>query len=104
MATKSSLATSDVQAAKGNYTVGRNGKKIKKITIHHAVMKKASAKQIARVFTRSKRKASANYCIGYKKGDICCSLYEENRAWTSSSRNNDLQAMFVFLLFLLASC
>lgn len=93
MATKSSLATSDVQAAKGNYTVGRNGKKICKITIHHAVMAKASGKQIANVFVKPSRKASTNYCVGYTRGDICCSLYEENRAWTSSNATNDYQAI-----------
>lgn len=93
MATKSKLATSDIQAAKGNYNVGRNGKKIKKITIHHAVMAKAKASQIANVFTNPNRKASANYCVGYTRGDICCSLYEENRAWTSSSGDNDYQAI-----------
>lgn len=93
MATKSKLATSDVQAAKGNYTVGRSGEKICKITIHHAVMAKASAKQIANVFVNPNRKASANYCIGYTRGDICCSLYEENRAWTSSSGANDRKAI-----------
>ena len=89
MAIKSSLATSDIQAAVGNYTKGRSGKKVGKITIHHSVIAKATGKDIARVFTNPKRKASANYCVGYKRGDICCSLYEENRAWTSSSAAND---------------
>lgn len=93
MAIKSKLATSSLQAAKGNYSVGRSGKKICKITIHHAVMTKASASQIAKVFANPKRRASANYCVGYKLGDICCSLYEENRAWTSSNRDNDQQAI-----------
>lgn len=93
MAIKSSLATSDVQAAVGNYTVGRSGESISKITIHHAVMAKASAKQIANVFVNPNRKASANYCVGYTRGDICCSLYEENRAWTSSSGWNDRKAI-----------
>ncbi len=93
MAIKSSLATSDIQAAKGNYSVGRGGKKVGKITIHHAVIEKASAKTIANVFTKSSRKASANYCVGYKRGDICCSLYEENRAWTSSNAENDKVAI-----------
>lgn len=93
MAIKSSLATSDRQAAKGNYTVGRSGQQIRKITIHHAVMAKCSALAIANVFTNPGRNASANYCIGYTRGDICCSLYEENRAWTSSSGDNDRQAI-----------
>lgn len=93
MVIKSSLATSDVQAAVGNYTVGRSGEKISKITIHHAVMAKASAKSIANVFVNPNRNASANYCIGYTRGDICCSLYEENRAWTSSSGWNDRKAI-----------
>ena len=95
MAIKSSLATSDVQAAHGNYTVGRSGEQISKITIHHAVMAKATAKQIANVFTNPNRKASANYCIGHTRGDICCSLYEEYRAWTSSSGWNDRKAITI---------
>lgn len=95
MAIKSSLATSDVQAAYGNYTVGRSGERISKITIHHAVMAKATAKQIANVFVNPARNASANYCIGYTRHDICCSLYEENRAWTSSSGWNDRKAITI---------
>ena len=93
MAIKSSLATSDVQAARSNYTVGRSGQTVRKITIHHAVMAKASARSIANIFVNPNRAASANYCIGYTRGDICCSLYEENRAWTSSSGENDRQAI-----------
>lgn len=40
------------------------------------------------------RKASANYCIGYA-GDIVCNVEEENRAYTSSSKWNDCQAITI---------
>jgi N-acetyl-anhydromuramyl-L-alanine amidase AmpD len=53
-----------------------------------------SGEQCARIFQRASRNASANYCIGVK-GDIVCNVEEENRAWTSSNRLNDLQAITI---------
>ena len=46
------------------------------------------------IFQKPNRYASANYCIG-NDGDIVCNVYEEDRAYTSSSRSNDNQAITV---------
>lgn len=89
----SSLTSTVVQASPSNYTKGRNGYKICKFTPHHMAGKLTGA-QCARLFQNSGRGASSNYCIGYD-GEIVCSVEEEDRAWTSSSRTNDFQAITV---------
>lgn len=76
-----------------NYDKGRNGMKICKIT-PHIMAARWSGKRCADFFAEGTRKASANYCIGYD-GDIVCSVREEDRAWTSSSYNNDRQAITI---------
>lgn len=91
--TKSKYTKEVVLAYSGNYQKGREGHKVSKITIHHmaGVM---SGKQCAKIFQKKGRYASANYCIGVK-GDIVCNVYEENRAYTSSSKWNDLRAITI---------
>lgn len=90
---KSSLTNKTVLAHSSNYTKGRKGYKICKITPHH-MSGVLSGSQCAKIFQNSKRNASANYCIGVN-GDIVCSVEEENRAWTSSSSWNDCQAITI---------
>ena len=90
---KSSLTNKTVLAHSTNYTKGRRGYKICKLTIHH-MAGVLSGSQCAKIFQNSKRNASANYCIGVN-GDIVCSVEEENRAWTSSSSWNDCQAITI---------
>ena len=53
-----------------------------------------TGEQCAKLFQKATRNASANYCIGVK-GDIVCNVEEENRAWTSSSKWNDCQAITI---------
>lgn len=89
----SKLTDSVVHANSTNYTSGRRGYKICKITPHH-MAGHLTGTQCARIFQNSGRNASANYCIGYN-GDIVCSVEEENRAWTSSSSWNDCQAITI---------
>ena len=90
---KSSLTNEVVLAHSNNYTHGRDGCKICKITPHHmaGVM---SGKQCAKLFQQDARDASANYCIGVN-GDIVLSVPEEFRAWTSASRWNDCRAITI---------
>lgn len=90
---KSNLTNKTVLAHSSNYTKGRKGYKVCKITPHH-MSGVLSGSQCARIFQNSKRNASANYCIGVN-GDIVCSVPEENRAWTSSSSWNDCQAITI---------
>lgn len=93
MMQKSSLTNEVVLAHSNNYTHGRDGCKICKITPHHmaGVM---SGKQCAKLFQQDARDASANYCIGVN-GDIVLSVPEEFRAWTSASRWNDCRAITI---------
>lgn len=89
----SKLTNSIAIADASNYTKGRNGHRICKITPHH-VAGKVTGLQCARLFQNPNRNASANYSIGYN-GDIVGCVDEENRAWTSNSRNNDYQAITI---------
>lgn len=90
---KSELATKIVEAYEGNYSKGREGHKVCKITPHH-MAGVLSAEQCAKLFQKQDRKASANYCIG-NDGEIVCGVSEEDRAWTSGSRTNDQQAITI---------
>lgn len=71
----------------------RNGQKVTKITIHHmaGVM---GAKECAEYHRTSDIEASANYYIG-SDGTICSGVPEDRRAWTSSNRWNDEQAITI---------
>ena len=94
MGTMSSLAQGAYIAHSNNYQKGRNGQKICKFT-PHIMAGILTGKQCAvNIFQKSNRYASANYCIG-NDGDIVCNVYEEDRAYTSSSRSNDNQAITV---------
>ncbi len=89
----SSLIRSQVLASANNYTNGRKGHKICKITPHH-MAGVLSGEQCARIFQNPNRQASANYCIGNDGGIVGC-VDENNRAWTSSSSSNDCQAITI---------
>ena len=89
----SNLISEVVRADSSNYTHNRGGYKICKFTPHHMSGKLTGA-QCARIFQNPSRNASANYCIGYD-GEIVGCVDEEYRAWTSSSRSNDFQAITV---------
>lgn len=94
MGTMSYLAQGAYIAHANNYQKGRQGYKICKFT-PHIMAGILTAKQCAvNIFQKPNRIASANYCIG-NAGDIVCNVYEEDRAYTSSSRTNDNQAITV---------
>ena len=67
--------------------------KIKKITIHH-MAGNLSVETCGRVFQSSDRKASSNYGIG-TDGRVGMYVEEKHRAWTSSNRDNDMQAVTI---------
>lgn len=90
---KSELTQVLVPASTSNYTQGRRGYKICKITVHH-MAGVLSAEQCGKIFQASGRQASANYGIG-NDGKIACYVEEENRAWTSSNAENDCQAITI---------
>lgn len=90
---KSDLTNEVILAHESNYTHGRKGMKVCKITPHHMAGVLTGA-QCAKIFQNGNRNASANYCIG-NDGDIVLSVPEEFRAWTSSSSSNDCQAITI---------
>lgn len=90
---KSDLATEVYEASTNNYTQGRNGYSVCKITPHH-MAGVLSAEQCGRIFQNPNRQASSNYGIG-NDGEIACYVGEENRAWTSGNRENDYQAITI---------
>ena len=89
----SSLVSQYIPASTNNYMKGRGGYKICKITPHH-MAGKLTAAQCGNIFVNPARQASANYGIGYN-GEIACYVNEEDRAYTSSNRANDCQAITI---------
>lgn len=89
----SKLAQSFMPAHSNNYSKGRSGYKICKITPHH-MAGKLTAKRCGELFQNPSRQASANYGIGYN-GEIICYVDEDNRAYTSSNKANDCQAITI---------
>lgn len=89
----SKLAKSFMPAHSNNYAKGRSGYKVCKFTPHH-MAGKLTAERCGELFQDPKRKASANYGIG-NDGTIICYVDEDNRAYTSSSKSNDCQAITV---------
>lgn len=75
-----------------NYS-GRNGKKIKKITIHH-MAGNLSIETCGNIFANPSRKASSTYGID-TMGRIGLYVEEMYRPWTSSSRSNDEEAVTI---------
>lgn len=80
---KSSLVKVEVPAYTGNYTKGRNGKKIEAITIHH-MAGKLTAKECGKIFQAQGREGSSHYGIGYD-GIIGQYVDEDDTAWTNSN-------------------
>lgn len=67
---------------------------IKKITIHHMADNDLSIERLGEVFAEKDRRASANYAVGID-GGIALYVEEKDRAWTSSSPENDHQAVTI---------
>lgn len=63
------------------------------ITIH-CMAGNLSVETCANVFAPSSRQASSNYGVG-SDGRVGCYVKEEDRAWTSSSRTNDMRAITI---------
>lgn len=66
-----------------NYDKGRDGKKIKKITIHHCAGV-LSIEEIGKFFKNGSRQVSAHYGIG-NDGKIVQCVDEKNTAWTDGN-------------------
>lgn len=66
---------------------------IKKITIHH-MAEELTLERLGRVFGNRDRQASSNYAVD-TDGRVALYVEERDRAWTSSSRENDHQAVTI---------
>lgn len=66
---------------------------IKKITIHH-MAGDLSLENLGTSFSNKDRRASSNYAID-SQGRVALYVEEQNRAWTSSSPENDHQAVTI---------
>lgn len=60
----------------------------------HCIVGQWTAKQAADYFKNNGKQNSVNYCIGFD-GKISCSTPEDRRAWTSSSKSNDMRSVTV---------
>jgi hypothetical protein len=90
---KSSLVNVTVPAYSGNYSIGRSGRKIEAITIHHmaGVM---SAEQCGKVFQAKGRNGSSHYGIG-NDGKIGLYVDESNTAWTNSNWDSNCKSVTI---------
>jgi len=91
--TKSSLTNVTVLANTNNYTAGRGGQKICKLTPHH-MAGDLKIERCGELFQNPSRGASSNYGIG-TDGRIACYVEEENRSHCSANGDNDRQAITV---------
>lgn len=66
---------------------------VKKITIHH-MADDIPLERLGEVFAQPDRRASSNYAID-TEGRVALYVEEGNRAWTSSSPENDHQAVTI---------
>ncbi len=66
---------------------------VKKITIHH-MADDIPLERLGEVFAEPDRRASSNYAID-TRGRVALYVEEANRAWTSSSPENDHQAVTI---------
>lgn len=66
---------------------------IRKLTIHH-MAGDLSLEALGETFSHQDRRASSNYAID-SSGRVALYVEEDNRAWTSSSRENDNQAVTI---------
>lgn len=89
----SSLATISVPAYVGNYTKGREGKKISEITIHH-MAGKLTARRCGELFQAVGRNGSTHYGVGYE-GEIANYVDEDNTAWSNSNWNANCRAVTI---------
>ena len=80
---KTSLDYKSYLANSNNYTVGRAGKKVKKVTIHH-MAGILTAKQCGTIFQDPNRKASSNWGIG-KNADLGLYVDEENTSYADAN-------------------
>lgn len=89
----SPLAGLSVPADPSNYTAGRPGGGIEKITVHH-MAGVLSAERCGQIFQNPGRNGSSHYGIGVD-GEIAVYVEEENTAWTDSNWNSNIHSVTI---------
>lgn len=89
----SPLTNKYIPASTSNYSKGRSGQRVLKITPHH-MAGNLSIETCGSLWQNPKYRASSNYGIG-TDGRIACYVNEEDRSWCSSSAANDNQAITI---------
>ena len=89
----SNLATEKYLAHKNNYSAGRSGRKIEKVTIHH-MAGVLSAKQCGSIFQNGNRQASSNYGIG-KNGEIALFVDEANTSYADANWDSNCKSVTI---------
>ena len=89
----SSLVNVKVPAHSNNYTVGRSGRKIEKIAIHH-MAGILTAEQCGAIFQNGSRKASSNYGIG-KDAEVGLYVDEENTSYCNSNWDSNCKSVTI---------
>lgn len=89
----SSLVNVKVPAHSNNYTIGRSGRKIEKIAIHH-MAGILTAKQCGGIFQNGSRKASSNYGIG-KDAEVGLYVDEANTSYCNSNWDSNCKSVTI---------
>ena len=89
----SELATEKYIAHSNNYSTGRSGRKIEKVTIHH-MAGVLSAKQCGSIFQNGNRQASSNYGIG-KNGEIALFVDESNTSYADANWDSNCKSVTI---------
>ena len=89
----SSLVDIKVPAISSNYSIGRSGRKIEMISIHH-MAGILTAGQCGNIFQNALRKASAHYGIG-NDGKVGLYVDEFNTAWTNGNWDANCKAVTI---------
>jgi hypothetical protein len=89
----SSLIDTTVWCAEGNYTHGRSGRKIEKVTIHH-MAGVLSVETCGRIFQQAGRGASANYGVG-NDGRRALYVDEYNTSWANSNWDENCKSVTI---------
>lgn len=89
----SSLAGEWIPAYQGNYTVGRGGRAIRAITVHHMAAR-WTARRCGESFQQIERDASSHYGIGFD-GEIAQYVDEKDTAWTNGNWDSNLESVTI---------
>lgn len=89
----SNLVNTTVWCREGNYTKGRDGRKIEMVTLHH-MAGVLSAEECGRIFQQIGRCASANYGVG-KNADVGLYVDESNTSWANANWDSNCRAVTV---------